>query len=137
MYSGNPALLHRRLRELSDSQNTKLNPIEQPFTSTPSLAANSPAAWQFGERVASCLEDGLLRYSRRVALLKEAERLGIKRFEANLIIAVAQHRHRPAQPVAFRTLRPASSIWQWLAPVTLAFILQMAFLGFLYCALMA
>lgn len=131
MYSDHPALLHRRLRELSDSQNTELLPSERPFIPTPSLAANSPAAWQFAERVASCLEDGLLRYSRRVALLKEAERLGIKRFEANLIIAFAQHRHRPTPVVRTTSSAPRNG---WLWPAMLAVTLQIVLLGLLYAA---
>ena len=41
---------------------------------------------------------GVLPYSRRVALLRVARKLGINRFEANLIIAAVQHRE-PTPPV--------------------------------------
>jgi hypothetical protein len=52
-----------------------------------------PAA-SFGRLVAQQLEGPVLRYSRRQALLREAERRGIGRFEANLIIAAVQHQTR-------------------------------------------
>ncbi len=42
--------------------------------------------------VVSAVEHSTLRYSRRLQLLREAQRLGIERFEANLIIAMVQHR---------------------------------------------
>jgi len=45
----------------------------------------------FSHRVAARLDGPVLRYSNRVALLKEAEKLGIGRFEANLLIAKVQH----------------------------------------------
>lgn len=45
----------------------------------------------FADHVAAQLDDKLLHYSNRQALLKTAERLGIGRFHANLIIAVEQH----------------------------------------------
>lgn len=46
----------------------------------------------FARQVQTCLEDGQLRYSQRLKLLKLASELGIGRFEANLIIAIVQHR---------------------------------------------
>jgi hypothetical protein len=132
-YANNPALMHRRLRQLSDIQAADYRPKEQPFARTPSLAANSPAAWQFADRVTSHLQGGLLRYSQRVALIKEAERLGIKRFEANLIIAVAQHRHRPTPATVVRTTSPAHRRGRFL-PTMVAVELQVILLGLLYAA---
>ena len=38
------------------------------------------------------MEGAVLRYSRRMELLRSARRLGIGRFEANLIIATVLHR---------------------------------------------
>jgi hypothetical protein len=68
-----------------------------------------------------------------VVLLKEAERLGIKRFEANLIIAVAQHRHRPTpSPVVRTTSSDPRRGWVW--PAMLAVTLQVVLLGLLYIA---
>lgn len=45
----------------------------------------------FADHVASQLNDRLLHYSQRQMILKTAERLGISRFHANLVIAVTQH----------------------------------------------
>lgn len=47
---------------------------------------------RFAAMVVAAVERSTLRYSRRLALIREAERMGIERFEANLIIAVVQHR---------------------------------------------
>jgi len=50
---------------------------------------------QFELMVRDALAAGRLRYSRRLALLKAAQAMGIGRFEANLILAVEQHRVQP------------------------------------------
>lgn len=42
------------------------------------------------------MQRGLLRYSQRAKLLRRAQKLGIGRFEANLVIATVQHRHATA-----------------------------------------
>jgi hypothetical protein len=55
----------------------------------------------------------MLRYSQRLALLQRATRMNIGRFEANLIIALVQHRSRGAasqavqEPHTHATGRPA------------------------------
>jgi hypothetical protein len=49
---------------------------------------------------------GVLRYSERLELLKEAGRRGIGRFEANLIIASVQHRLKLTVPECSRRRRP-------------------------------
>jgi hypothetical protein len=41
------------------------------------------------------MEKGPLRYSQRLAILKTAAALGLGRFEANLILAIEQHRRFP------------------------------------------
>jgi len=45
----------------------------------------------FCDDVAAAMEGTVLRYSERSRLLKEARRVGIERFEANLLIAKVQH----------------------------------------------
>ena len=50
-----------------------------------------PVRW-FGERVAREVDRQALRYSQRLQLLQQASRVGIDRFEANLIISAVQHR---------------------------------------------
>lgn len=134
-YAKNPSLLHRRLHQLAQSHPATASPAEQSPAKSPSLAANSPAAWYFAHRVTARLQGGLLPYSHRIALLKEAHNLGIKRFEANLIIAVTQHRHRttPAKPTPPTSRR--TSLPHWLLPATLALTLQTALLTLLYYTL--
>ncbi len=48
---------------------------------------------KFISAVESAMEGSLIRYSRRVKLLELAEKLGIERFEANLLIAQAQRKY--------------------------------------------
>ena len=50
----------------------------------------------FAQAVADSLQDGVLPYADRQRLLRRATRLGIGRFDANLIIASVQHR-QPAR----------------------------------------
>ncbi len=49
---------------------------------------------EFANRVAGRIDSPILRYSERLQLLREAGRLRIGRFEANLIIAAAEHHRR-------------------------------------------
>lgn len=44
------------------------------------------------------LDGGPLRYSERLRLLRRARHMGIGRFEANLVIAVMEHRWRSESP---------------------------------------
>jgi hypothetical protein len=46
----------------------------------------------FAATVEAAIAGSLLRYSQRLTLLKDAQRRGIGRFEANLIIAAVVHR---------------------------------------------
>src|SRR2546423_13838886 len=62
-------------------------PEEMGYPSTPDRSFRD-----FVERTLSGLREGVLRYSHRLAMLKEAGARGIGRFEANLIIASVQHR---------------------------------------------
>jgi hypothetical protein len=66
---------------------------------------------RFAEYVDRQLEAGILRWSRRAKLLKMAERAGIGRFEANLIIASVQYRH------GMKLAPDARPSRRWLAPV--------------------
>src|SRR4051794_38981135 len=49
-------------------------------------------AGEFADWVRDQLDGPLLRYSARLVLLKEAQRRGLGRFEANLVIASVLHR---------------------------------------------
>ena len=77
LYRSNPGLLHENLKRLSDVRAIP----EKPSTKN-----------EFATMVAASLTDGLLRYTRRTQLLRKAATMGIPRFEANLIIALEEHR---------------------------------------------
>jgi hypothetical protein len=59
------------------------------------------------------LEGPVLRYSRRVALLEHAARLGIRRFDANLIIAGVQQRCSDSRALGPRPYR--RTMWPGVA----------------------
>lgn len=82
-YFNRPDELHRRLRELSTGRNT------DPGSATAKL---SSPRHDFAELVIAHIQGGVLRYSDRERLFEIARRMGIGRFETNLLIAVAEHR---------------------------------------------
>ena len=97
-----PAKLHNALCELSRRQDA----------ARPAPAGFAPVAGTrcdaFAMEVVNLLEGPTLRHSQRRALLATAHRLGIGRFEANLVIAAVQHRHiaeAPAGEVGSATSR--------------------------------
>ncbi len=59
---------------------------------SPSPTDPLTAVRTFAQRVADEIDSGTLLYSRRLRLLNEAHRKGIRRFDANLIIAAVQDR---------------------------------------------
>jgi hypothetical protein len=82
--------MHRELRELGG------NASAEGSGGTDGVVADGAANGRsFGEFVARTLGESaepVLRYSQRLALLEEAERRRINRFQANLMIASVQHR---------------------------------------------
>lgn len=90
--------------------------------SAPGPDTRDPSA-EFADVVQAFLDGPLLRYSQRLVLLEDAERRGIGRFEANLIIAAVLHRHGMAQEYE---LPPVPSRMEWLAPVLTFVCLQTA-----------
>lgn len=71
---------------------------------------DSLAVDRFAALVESEIQSGILRHSQRMALLRQARRLDISRFDANLIIASVQHRAETYRPrtvsVSNSTIRP-------------------------------
>jgi hypothetical protein len=126
LYGDNPARLHHCLRELCRQQDAKAAGPTQFATGAPRRARSSDlrrlpshgardayvridathsraAVDWFADRVAAQLDQSpqVLHYSQRVALLKDAARLGIDRFPANLMIATLQHeRQSSALPIS-------------------------------------
>lgn len=79
-------------------------PLDKPLSGprrisrTARVLADVPAFTAFAQEVEQALEGDELRYSQRIRLIKRAEHFGIRRFDANLIIAMVQGRHEwPAQ----------------------------------------
>ncbi len=77
LHRGNPAVLHQNLKRLSDVRATpEPRDVKEDFS----------------QLVAESLSDGILRYTHRTQLLRKAATMGIPRFEANLLIALEEHR---------------------------------------------
>ena len=81
-----------------------------------------PVAEVFEEVVRRRLDGPVLRYSQRLALLKEAERLGVGRFEANLVIASVLYRAGVGQEYE---LKPEpGKLARWAVPLATVVVLQ-------------
>lgn len=97
-----PVQRYCALRELSHRHDTAEHPA------VPAAGFHSPAN-AFAQLASEQLAGPVLSYSKRLGLLRAARRMGIGRFEANLIIAAIQHRttgssvgcHRPAARTRF------------------------------------
>ena len=87
----------------------------------------------FKGMVVAELEAGILRYSRRAALMQYAAKLGIPEFEACLLIAEAQYHSSDIEPVCFDAEATLENIMRpdaWSIPMRLTFALVTAvFLG--------
>jgi hypothetical protein len=108
-----PARLYRELQHLSRWYTAAHPPAPPP---APSRAET------FAREVSTRLDGPVLRHSQRRALFAAARRLGIGRFEANLVIAAVQHEarhHRPAPAVP-----PPAATRSRLAPLAFALALQ-------------
>jgi hypothetical protein len=77
------------------------------------------AAGVFEDSVRRTLDGPVLRYSQRLALLREAERLRVGRFEANLIIAGVLYREGVGQEYEMKPVRAG-----WGAPILVAVVVQ-------------
>jgi hypothetical protein len=84
--TGKPDELYGSLRQLSDRYDRLYTP--------PARTPRTPIEG-FADLVTHEVRTGVLPYSNRLGLLDTAGRLGIGRFEANLIIASVQHRYMP------------------------------------------
>jgi hypothetical protein len=87
-----PLAMHRALANL----NARVHPppVERPAVRPAAGGVLPDTARCFQQIVIDQLHGPLMRYSQRLALLRQAQRLGIGRFHANLIIATVQHRLR-------------------------------------------
>jgi hypothetical protein len=65
----------------------------------------------FAAAVSAAMDGPILRFSRRQELIRQAETLGIRRFDANLLIAAVQHRLGSEKSVA--PIETTAKRWQW------------------------
>ena len=79
------------------------------MSSRPVVYPTPGTAGCFAELVERQIQGGILRYSARLWLLKQAALRKIERFEANLIIAAVENRFRPRVRPARGAGRPLSA----------------------------
>ena len=84
-------------------------------------AAGVRPSERFAAEIAGRMEGPVLRHAQRLALFEVARRLGIGRFEANLIMAAVQHQRGQARAIAANAEvhRP----WR-LAPLAVVVVVQ-------------
>lgn len=97
-YRGDMHRMHGELQKLSIPGQEEIRPHDP-----------GPAGL-FAQQVQTAMDGRVLRYSNRLHLLAEARRMGIGRFEANLIIAAIQHRRGAA--LAELSASEESSFWK-------------------------
>ncbi len=61
------------------------------------MLPTSPQAQRFQLMAREAMDNGPMRYSQRLEMLKTASAMGLGRFEANLILAIEQNRQKPIQ----------------------------------------
>jgi hypothetical protein len=87
----------------------KLSEKSRTLREPPQAGSLSRDAWSynhFAKQIADVLDGQQLRYSNRLRLIKHAEVLGIRRFDANLIIALVQHRAKPVAAIVNNPPKP-------------------------------
>jgi len=87
-YSARPGQLYRSLRQLSDRHDALAAKLPDQDAILPVSRQRADA---FAQLVTDRMEGTILRYSTRCELIHIAARLGISRFDANLMIAAVQH----------------------------------------------
>jgi hypothetical protein len=88
-----PASKQRALASLA-RQADRHRPAQpvQYLDTRPASAPVDSGVREFAQAVTASMEGPILRFSRRQQLIEQAEQLGIRRFDANLLIAAVQHR---------------------------------------------
>jgi hypothetical protein len=99
-YAGRPDRLQHSLKTLA-TRTTVPRSVAQEFTDEraitlpPQVRPSTGPAATFAEHLAREIpSSGVLTYSSRLSLLRHAQKLGVRRFEANLLIAAVLERRR-------------------------------------------
>lgn len=108
-FAGSPRQMHAALQSLVvRPPSTRIVP--------PPVPPQEAARLRFAREVLDRLDGPILRYSMRLELYKLARRLGLSTFDANLVIAQAQHA-AGGTPDAADDQREPPSPRPWLAPL--------------------
>lgn len=108
---GQPVLLQQSLHALSRDCDAARRPslveeVTPPLTAV--FEVSPETVRRFSRTVRDHLEGQILRFEPRQLLIREAGRMGIDRFQANLIIAAVQHAQAPGDPVDEAAPAPAA-----------------------------
>jgi len=133
-YRHDPAMKLASLRALSNAHDRAQAGAKRSAAPDASALSRAPNPLEEFSRRVTCELTGtsILRYSRRVALLSRAKRLGIDRFDANLLIAAVQNR-TPRTDVV--TLAPVRSRQSWLVPMLAFGVIQSCIVAAAWLAL--
>jgi hypothetical protein len=128
LYAGRPDRLQRSLKTLSTramprriAPTVTVGDDRQMFLPPQVRASTGPAAMFAAHLAGEIPSSGVLTYSSRLSLLRHAQRLGVRRFEANLLIAAVLERRRQtagAPPEADASPRVTS-----LLPAVMTFLI--------------
>jgi hypothetical protein len=117
-FAGDPVRLQRSLLDLArreDARTDHARRSESPVLPTLPNVPDREVADGFAARVSQHFRGVVLCYEDRQSLLAIAGRLGIGRFEANLIIAAVQHRlereHATSSPVPTECFKRVGKWW--------------------------
>ena len=99
----------RALRALAQAADASRDPTATAGVANPIVPLPAGAAQTFAALVRESMDGPVLRYAHRTRLLRAAERSGIGRFEANLIIAAVQHEAGANRPAS--TTRETGRAW--------------------------
>jgi hypothetical protein len=116
-----PAKMHRSLQALSQWHD--LSSPKQPVWKR---ETRTDHVQDLVASVVRHMEGPILRYPARVALLKQARRVGLQQFDANLIITAVQHRMGERIERTTRVDRP------WVKHLVIALVFQAWILAGLY-----
>src|SRR4030095_638849 len=125
-----PALRHASLKVLA-ARSAGRGVADEAIRSTPptphTTRPTGPAAAFAALLAGEVPSNGMLTYSQRLALLRHAQRLGVGRFEANLLIAAMLERRRQAVGVRADVVDGSTRSISLVSNVAMFLLVQGAF----------
>ena len=127
-FARDPVRLQRSLQELARREDARRGDAHRPSGPPASPLSNlvdGDSAERFAALVGQHLSGAVLYYADRQALISAAGRLGIGRFEANLIIAAVQHRAESERTqVRHRGTELSQGVGRWLPAVAVVLAVE-------------